>query len=516
MVKKHIIKISNKITKLKHRLGPKKRLGIAATSAILILGATWWLALPLPQNQETEIPARAGSYVAEIISCRHSQNEGTKIEIKFRGLEPALSALPEYQIEEISAEAKTRIIFDRVARVNGNFDYQEIAASPLIDAIDYNVDNNRMVMEISRKGSYLPAQTAADNSVVAVILAPATENYPVISNQKPAGDSTVFPMRHTISFEAVLKDSLKSAAVFFENRPIQFRSERLAPNEYRFAFEQDIEIDKEYAIKAIVADKENRTSVSVWSFSGQIPSAAILGEDRFKYLGWWGQLNADGVNVRKGVAITSDRLGTLSRANRVKVIEEVYGEWVNGKNLWYKIDGGAYAGAYIFSDFVTPMEQPKPPKDFVVPKEVEAGENWIDVDLAKKVLTLFAYDKPMFITYISPGREENPTKTGIYRIWYKVAKDEMQGGPPLHTYRYHLKNIPWVMYYNYDYAIHGTYWHDKFGMPQSAGCTNMTQGDAKFIFENTLPELPDGQEEVFAREKPNSGHGTGTVVHNHE
>ncbi len=198
------------------------------------------------------------------------------------------------------------------------------------------------------------------------------------------------------------------------------------------------------------------------------------------------------------------------------MIEEVFGQPVDGKSLWYRIDGGMYAGAYIFSDFVTPMTQPEPPAEFIIPEGVRAGEKWLDVDLSKKIMVLFDYDKPVFATYISPGREENPTKPGVYRIWYKLVKDDMQGGPPLHSYRYHLKDIPWVMYYNYDYAIHGTYWHDRFGMPQSAGCTNMTQGDAKFIFENTLPELPEGQGEIFAREKPNVGYGTGTVVYNHD
>jgi hypothetical protein len=200
----------------------------------------------------------------------------------------------------------------------------------------------------------------------------------------------------------------------------------------------------------------------------------------------------------------------------VKVIKEVFGQWIDGKNLWYQIDGGAYAGAYVFSDLVTPITQPAPPENFSIPKEVAKNEKWIDVDLTKKILTLFDYDTPIFCTYIAPGREENPTQTGTFRVWYKLVKAEMQGGPPLHAYRYDLKNIPWVMYYNYSYAIHGTYWHDKFGTRQSAGCTNMTQGDAKYIFENTLPQIPDGKTEAFARNKPGSGYGTGTVVYNHE
>jgi hypothetical protein len=66
------------------------------------------------------------------------------------------------------------------------------------------------------------------------------------------------------------------------------------------------------------------------------------------------------------------------------------------------------------------------------------------------------------------------------------------------------------MFYNNDYAIHGTYWHDNFGTPQSAGCTNMTQGDAQYIFENTLPVIPKGKIGGFSKDL-----GPGTVVHNH-
>ena len=86
----------------------------------------------------------------------------------------------------------------------------------------------------------------------------------------------------------------------------------------------------------------------------------------------------------------------------------------------------------------------------------------------------------------------------------------MQGGPPVVSYRYDLPNVPWVMYYSGAYGIHGTYWHDKFGTQQSAGCTNLTQGDAKFIFEKTLPIMPANKASVIS-----SDSNPGTVVYNH-
>jgi lipoprotein-anchoring transpeptidase ErfK/SrfK len=38
------------------------------------------------------------------------------------------------------------------------------------------------------------------------------------------------------------------------------------------------------------------------------------------------------------------------------------------------------------------------------------------------------------------------------------------------------------MYYDRGYGLHGTYWHQAFGTPQSAGCVNLTLGDAEWLY----------------------------------
>jgi len=510
MAHPHIIKVRDGIMRLKHRTSWKIKIGAAATGITLSLGAVWWLSLPMPQNYETEVPVMARSYSVTPVSCDCPDNGGCRIQLKFYAMEPAQKTMPEYTVQEVSSLAKTVITFARVSKINREFDYSQITNSPLIDSVEYGVKDGNLVLEIYRKGAYLPAKVSVEQTLATIALSPANENYPLTSNQTPADNSAAFPALHPISFDALLKSPLKNAAVFFQGSPVEFETSTTTDNGYHFSFEKTLEIDKEYTVKTIIADSMGRTIVSSWTFLAQIPSAVALGKDRFKYLGWWGEINSNSVAVRKGVAANSDKLGTLSSANRVKVIKEVYGEWVDGKNLWYQIDGGMYADAYIFSDYVTPMEQPQPPKTFIIPEGVALGQNWIDVDLTKKVLTLFNFDKPVFATYISSGRDGNETETGTFHVWYKLKKAEMKGGPPLHSYRYHLKNIPWTMYYNNDYAMHGTYWHDKFGSPQSAGCTNLTRGDAKYVFDNTLPVIPDGKDSVFARDN------SGTVVFNHK
>jgi lipoprotein-anchoring transpeptidase ErfK/SrfK len=49
-------------------------------------------------------------------------------------------------------------------------------------------------------------------------------------------------------------------------------------------------------------------------------------------------------------------------------------------------------------------------------------------------------------------------------------------------YNYDLKDVPYVMYFFEDYAIHGAYWHNNFGTPMSHGCVNMNVPDAEWLY----------------------------------
>jgi len=53
---------------------------------------------------------------------------------------------------------------------------------------------------------------------------------------------------------------------------------------------------------------------------------------------------------------------------------------------------------------------------------------------------------------------------------------------------YFLEDVPWSMYFSSAYALHGAYWHDRFGIRHSHGCVNISLTDAKWLFEWTTPE----------------------------
>ena len=53
-----------------------------------------------------------------------------------------------------------------------------------------------------------------------------------------------------------------------------------------------------------------------------------------------------------------------------------------------------------------------------------------------------------------------------------------------------LPGVPWVLYITKSgISFHGTYWHNDFGRPKSHGCINMTNADAKWLFDWATPTI---------------------------
>ena len=138
----------------------------------------------------------------------------------------------------------------------------------------------------------------------------------------------------------------------------------------------------------------------------------------------------------------------------------------------------------------TPIPTDTPPPTYVSesggnalrgrPLGVGANERWIDVNLSSQLLVAYEGNESIFETYISSGTYEHPTVTGQFRIWLKYEAQTMDGS--LLGYDYYLENVPYVMYFYNDYALHGTFWHSNFGTPMSHGCVNMETSDAQWVF----------------------------------
>jgi lipoprotein-anchoring transpeptidase ErfK/SrfK len=62
---------------------------------------------------------------------------------------------------------------------------------------------------------------------------------------------------------------------------------------------------------------------------------------------------------------------------------------------------------------------------------------------------------------------------------------------------YAIQSVPWVMYFDRGYGLHGAFWHRAFGRVQSHGCVNLTPADAERVFQWTSPRLPEGWSAVL-------------------
>jgi lipoprotein-anchoring transpeptidase ErfK/SrfK len=116
----------------------------------------------------------------------------------------------------------------------------------------------------------------------------------------------------------------------------------------------------------------------------------------------------------------------------------------------------------------------------VRPFGVTANEKWIDVDLSSQTLNAYEGNNLVYTTLISSGMTEFPTVTGMFRIWLRFEKQTMDGARL--GYDYYLENVPYVMYFYEDYALHGAYWHNNFGVPMSHGCVNIAPTDAGWLY----------------------------------
>ena len=170
----------------------------------------------------------------------------------------------------------------------------------------------------------------------------------------------------------------------------------------------------------------------------------------------------------------------------------------------------ALDGSFVRARQVRVVTRRDPPADLSTPEE-----KWIDVNLDHQSVVAYEGARPVYVTVASTGRRNrsNPdenyeTVQGAFRILSKHVATTMDGnsandGP------YSIEDVPWVMYFQGSYALHGAFWHDRFGLRTSHGCVNLAPADARWLFNWSTPNLPEAWHGVFAT--PRNG-GTYIVI----
>jgi hypothetical protein len=174
----------------------------------------------------------------------------------------------------------------------------------------------------------------------------------------------------------------------------------------------------------------------------------------------------------------------VGRYTRVNIFAtRKVGEWE-----WYLIGPGQWLEQRRIAR-VLPTQRPEGVKG-----------RWVAIDLYEQIAVAYEGDRMVFATLVSSGLPKWATNEGLFRIWARPKLTEMSGAMGRPDF-YSLQAVPWVMYYDNDISIHGTYWHDGFGYRHSHGCVNMSITDAQWVYSFTTGFYADTWVYVWASGK---------------
>ena len=118
------------------------------------------------------------------------------------------------------------------------------------------------------------------------------------------------------------------------------------------------------------------------------------------------------------------------------------------------------------------------------PPEGVDQDRWVSINLYEQTVAVYEGGSLIFATAASTGRNGFWTQPGLFQVWAKLERDDMTGGIPGEADNfYFLGDVPRVLYFDEARALHGTYWHGKFGTPTSRGCVNLAPADSNWMFE---------------------------------
>lgn len=187
----------------------------------------------------------------------------------------------------------------------------------------------------------------------------------------------------------------------------------------------------------------------------------------------------DDIKLYSGPGETYEVVREVSRSDTLVLTGKVRNK------VWLKVRTSDGQEGWLYTSFINvdEIDLDQLPIETPVPKEISAPiplvgieGRWIDLDLSDQMV--YAWDgtelKGSFL--VSTGTHLYPTVVGQYHVYAKFPSITMDGAD------FYLPDVPSTMFYNGNYAIHGTYWHHNFGTPMSHGCVNMSVEDAEWLY----------------------------------
>ncbi len=182
------------------------------------------------------------------------------------------------------------------------------------------------------------------------------------------------------------------------------------------------------------------------------------------------------VRSEPGVMVDETIAGYLEPWDLITIYEETE---VDG-DIWYRLG----PDQWVNWDYVRLFYETERPA------EIGPDDKWVHINLSEQTVVAYEGDTAVYASLAATGRRAYPTFTGLYRIYAKLRVGPMRWQDSIPPYS--LANVPWIMYFNQDQALHGSYWHDLFGSVRSAGCVNLSPHDANWFFNWADPFFEEG------------------------
>lgn len=192
------------------------------------------------------------------------------------------------------------------------------------------------------------------------------------------------------------------------------------------------------------------------------------------------------LSVRSGPGTEFEKIGSL----RTGMVLKIAGTVETASSTWYKIGFDEWVRYpermkgewYVNADYVRVVSAVSSSKSAGTLSGIDKK---IIVDRSEQMLYAYEGDVLFMKQSVSTGKEGNATPRGNFTISRKVPSRYMQGPlPGISDQEYDLPGVPWTMYFNeYGAALHGAYWHDKFGQQWSHGCVNLPVDKAEILYE---------------------------------
>jgi lipoprotein-anchoring transpeptidase ErfK/SrfK len=126
----------------------------------------------------------------------------------------------------------------------------------------------------------------------------------------------------------------------------------------------------------------------------------------------------------------------------------------------------------------------------------------IDATPGRQILSCYEGNSEVYFCRTSTGFvgqiTDYSTPAGEQSVAWKIISLHMGANLPASGSGYDTMAVPWSVFFNVNagVAVHGTFWHNDFGVRRSHGCVNVSPEDAKWIFRWTTPAVSLDQSEI--------------------